>query len=309
MLIDELAVPKYHATLMGVLREVAAHFHSNFSRAMLYGGSGHAFMVNVHPTLSANSIYAWNHAPFFRALAGLGIQMIDHGAFSRDTSLGTRSALEQLLADELDTMQPCALVTGEYQLISGYDSTGLVLSQPWTSHGGPRPRHLSFGAWSELSPEVQARFFTFRKVVGKDLRGLIIESLQYARSLYYESGRHSFAPCVAGAEAYPLWARALQGPADTGHGNWWNATVWAECRTMASEYFAEIAQLFPASAELCMMLADEYAVIASDLTALADPEMLSHVPEKVALLRAVALRERNCVATLADLISLLQHKA
>ncbi|MCC7261183.1 MAG: hypothetical protein IT369_01545 [Candidatus Latescibacteria bacterium] len=309
MLIDELVVPKYHATLMGVLSEVAGHFRSSFSRAMLYGGSGQAFMVNIHPTLNSNSIYAWNHAPFFRALAGLGIEMIDHGTFSRGTSLPTRRALEQLLADELDTMQPCALVSGEYQLISGYDSTGLVISQPWTSHGGRRPRHLSFGTWSELGPEVQARFFTFRKVVGKDLRGLVIDSLQYARSLYYESGKHTFAPCAAGAEAYPLWARALQGPADTGHGNWWNATVWAECRAMASGYFAELAQLFPATAELGMMLADEYALIASDLSALADPEMLSRVPEKVALLQSVALRERNCVAALSDLVALLQHKA
>lgn len=309
MLIDELVVPKYHATLMGVLSEVAGHFRSNFSRAMLYGGSGHAFMVNVHPSLTSNGIYAWNHAPFFRALAGLGIEMIDHGTYTRATGLATKRALEQLLADELDTMQPCALVSGEYQLISGYDSTGLVISQPWAPHGGPRPRHLSFGSWEELAPEAPARFFTFRKVAGKDLKGLVIDSLQYARSLYYEPGKHTAAPCAAGAEAYPLWARALQGPADTGHGNWWNATVWAECRAMASAYFAEIAQLFPATAELGMMLADEYGLIASELSALADPEMLSRAPEKVALLRSVALRERNGVAALSDLVALLQHKA
>ena len=34
------------------------------------------------------------------------------------------------------------------------------------------------------------------------------------------------------------------------HGNWWNATVWGECRNFAGAYMAEIAEWFPSAAEL-----------------------------------------------------------
>ena len=57
------------------------------------------------------------------------------------------------------------------------------------------------------------------------------------------------------------------------HGNWWNATVWFECRAMASGYFSEIGQKFAPVAGQARELSDAYREIADLLSKAADKEM------------------------------------
>ncbi|MED5413453.1 MAG: hypothetical protein VYC64_00750, partial [Candidatus Latescibacterota bacterium] len=63
-----------------------------------------------------------------------------------------------------------------------------------------------------------------------------------------------------------------RGPGDS-HGNWWNATVWSECQSMAAAYFAEIADDLPEASTLSQDLSKRYSSIAEGLSRVSDKEM------------------------------------
>jgi hypothetical protein len=77
------------------------------------------------------------------------------------------------------------------------------------------------------------------------------------------------------------------------HGNWWNGTVWAECRARAADYFREIGPLLPPGAE-AVALADDYAAIAALLEQCASKELEANA--KVKLLAEAAELEGACIA-------------
>ena len=48
-------------------------------------------------------------------------------------------------------------------------------------------------------------------------------------------------PYGFGPDAYERWLAALESDDIDVHGNWWNASVWGECRAFAAEYFGTAA--------------------------------------------------------------------
>lgn len=86
--------------------------------------------------------------------------------------------------------------------------------------------------------------------------------------------------------AVHLWEHPVQhtGPGDS-HGNWWNATVWSECQSMAAAYFAEIADDLPEASTLSQDLSKQYSSIAEGLSRVSDEEV--DATEKVALLETI----------------------
>ena len=131
MVIEELCVPGFNTTLMGVVRGVASYYGLRASDAVLYGGSGHAFVINIHKELCPSGPYCWDPARFVGLLRNLGLERTDHGFFGAGSSPSARAAVEEVLRGELDRGMPCALLNMEDQLITGYDDTGFLTTQPW----------------------------------------------------------------------------------------------------------------------------------------------------------------------------------
>ncbi|HTQ10432.1 MAG TPA: hypothetical protein VMI31_10200, partial [Fimbriimonadaceae bacterium] len=71
-----------------------------------------------------------------------------------------------------------------------------------------------------------------------------------------------------GPMAYDNWMRAIKAGSGASHGNWWNGTVWGECRKMLSRYFDEITARLPRGAG--SELARKYAEIARLLVEVSD---------------------------------------
>jgi hypothetical protein len=222
------------------------------------------------------------------------------GCYSFDTSLEERHAVEQILREHLERGFPCALLNMENQLITGVDETGFLTAQPWAPTVDFPPKHLTFGSWEELGREIHLNFFTFDKKVPVSDLNAIRHSLRFAvllanpTYLHPDGGDYS-----SGLSAFDTWSDAIAQGDGTGHGNWWNGTVWSECRHMAGKYFEEIAEHYPAITSRAIELATRYTSIGHLLYRVSDKTLPPD--EQIALLVKAKSIESSCIPLLTEL--------
>jgi hypothetical protein len=81
MVLKNLKQPSFNTSLLGVLRAAADYYGIDISTPMLYGASGHAFLMNVHRELCPSGPYVWNPEPFYLLTKNLGLNVADLGFF------------------------------------------------------------------------------------------------------------------------------------------------------------------------------------------------------------------------------------
>jgi hypothetical protein len=274
MKLENLSQGRLNTTMMGVVKAVLDFYYIETSEAWAFGGSGHAFLINIHDEICPSGPYCWKYDGFLRLLRNLGLEMTDLGFFHKDSSPGERAQVEHRLKQSLDSGLPCSLTNMENQVISGYDDKVFFTAQPWGDccDGFP-PATLTFSTWPELKDETHVSFFLFRKLAPKDDATIVRDSLRYALDLFRHPEKHSRERYGIGLKAYDNWIRGVAAGHGSSHGNWWNATVWSECRAMASGYLARIAQKFGAVAVQTQELSHAYREIADLLSKVSDKEM------------------------------------
>jgi hypothetical protein len=303
MQIKKLQMGSFNTTLMGVLRGVLDYYGIPASTPMLYGGSGHAFLLNIHTELCPSGPYCWHFAPFLELVKNLGVEMTALGSFQTDVMV-RRDQIEEILRQQLDAGTPCSLLNKEHQLITGYDEQGFLTAQPWPWNPNFPPLRLSYALWPELGDEFYVTFYTFRRVEPADETTLIRASLDYALNLQSRPERYTNEPYGVGPVGYAKWIQAIHdGHGDT-HGNWWNGIVWSECRREAAGYFGEIAARYSKSAKgPAEQLAWHYARIADMLQAVSDKTTDS--ARKIRLLEEAARTESEATSAIAELAAAL----
>jgi len=287
--------------MLGVVKAVLDYYHPGTSAAWAFGGSGHAFLVNIHEQICPSGPYCWKYEGVQRLIRNLGIEMTDLGFFHSGSRPEERAAVELKLRQALDSGMPCSLVNMEHQVIYGYDDKAFFTAQPWgDSCGGFPPATLTFGTWPELKDEVHVTFFTFRKLAPADDRTVVRDSLSYALNLFRNPEQLSFEHYGIGPNAYDNWLRAVADGHGSSHGNWWNATVWSECRAMASGYFSEIGQKFTPVAGQAQDLSAAYREIADLLSKAADKNM--NPADKTAILTELKGKETQAIGQVESLL-------
>jgi len=303
MELENLSQGRLNTTLMGVVKAVLDYYHLDSSEAWAFGGSGHAFLINIHEQICPSGPYCWKYDRFQKLLRNLGLEMTDLGFFHGKSTLEERAAVELKLKHSIDAGIPCSLVNMEHQVISGYDDKAFFTAQPWGDCcGGFPPATLSFGTWPELKDETHVNFFTFGKLAPADDKTIVRDSLCYALDLFRRPGEHSFEHYGIGPNAYDNWARAVVEHGSS-HGNWWNGTVWSECRTMASGYFSEIGQRLAPVAAQARELSSAYKGIADLLSKAADKEL--EPVGKAALLTEAKDKEGRAIKQVEALLASL----
>src|SRR5689334_9644170 len=94
MVVPNLRQPPLNTTLIGVLRGVSDYFGLGHTDAMLFGATGHAFLINIHGELCPSGPYCWSREPFIRLAANIGITMQELGYFGKDSSAADRAEIE-----------------------------------------------------------------------------------------------------------------------------------------------------------------------------------------------------------------------
>ena len=148
MEIASLNQPPLNATLMGCMKGAADYFDLDLSAAMLYGLSGHAFLINIHRDLHPSSPYVWKKTHFRRLLAGVSIDTVEEFELSKSMPEPERRTIEERMKSRLNEGQLCMLDYLEHQLISGYDEAGFLTLRPWDGHAPSEVPQIAFGSWS-----------------------------------------------------------------------------------------------------------------------------------------------------------------
>ena len=175
-----------------------------------------------------------------------------------------------------------------------------VPAQPWACNVDFPARHLTFGSWQELGTEIHVTFFTFEKQEPSPEPLAIRAGLRFGVSfadatyLHPEVGDYG-----GGLAAYDAWIDGIAHGGGNSHGNWWNGSVWSECRHMAGQYFSELADRYPASSPRATVLAASYTTLGDLLHRVSDKALPAH--EQTALLEKAKELETGCIPLLAEL--------
>ena len=173
--IDGLDQLPLDAPRIGALHGAARHFGFDHSPATVYGGTGHAFVINIHGELCPSGPLVWQRQRSDRLAANLGIAVEYLGFFTADADAAERSAVDAELRRAVDAGLPCAICNDEYQLIVGYDAEGFDLIGP--EH---LSRRLTFGTWQEWGAGVYAYIYIHRGGAPVFRARLVSESLEFA---------------------------------------------------------------------------------------------------------------------------------
>jgi hypothetical protein len=206
--------------------------------AWVYGGSGHAFVLNVHDVVCPSGPTAWDRRPFWDLCRNLGIETEVVTSGPEDSLDDMRRLAWDKARTAIDQGLPCygwELDIPEYYLIYGYDETGYYYRGPRAERGaGPLP-------WERLGESeigvVEVNVVRPGAIAGdrRTLVDVIDFALEWAESpnQWMSPGYHS------GDSGYEIWRKALEGGLADGFGCSYNAQVWAECRYYAWAFLEE----------------------------------------------------------------------
>ena len=299
-MIPNLKMYPFNTTLIGVLKGVFDYFRIPVSDPWLFGGSGHAFLINIHEELCPSGPYVWNYKTFFELVRKLGVEMKDLGFFHPRSTPDEIKEIEEVLRRNIDENVPCSLLNLENQLVSGYNDTQFIVQQPWAKVNFP-PKTLTFQTWEELGKEFHVSFFSFAQTEATDERTIIRDSLSYAVDLAKNPSRYRSEHYYIGLEAYDTWVKAVEAGHGPSHGNWWNGTVWWECREMASKYFSEIASRVQGEvSERAMDLSKRYGDVATFLDKARNKELANE--KKIKVILEAKKAEEACVNEIEEFL-------
>lgn len=248
MEIANLKQPPLNATLMGCVKGAADYFDADLSVPMLYGLTGHAFLLNIHKDLCPSSPYVWKKSRFRQLLAGIGVETVAEYELSRQSPEPERRRVEEELKTHLNDGRLCMLDFLEHQLISGYDETGFLMLRPWNGHAPSEVPELKFGTWEPcFTTEGWAHLTVIaRTPAQKPVEAAARDALEFARFLWNDPSDMEVPGYRIGAGAYENWINGVERGLGTEHGHWWNGTVWSECRLQAAAFFQELGELVQA---------------------------------------------------------------
>lgn len=306
MELKNITVYPYNTTLIGVIKSVSEYFNYDYSDAMIFGGSGHAFIINLHNQLCPSGPYCWKYDGFLELLENLGILMQDLGFFHPQSTSEQREMIEQNLIEKIKNGLPCSLINLENQLILGYNKNHFQLGQPWGDKPELTPATLDFTTWNEFGDTYHVTFFAYNKKDRSDDLTIIADSLKYTIDLFENSKKYEFSEDYGvGLNAYDKWEKAIAEYGDS-HGNWWNSMVWSECRKMASLYFTEIkSKLDDNLIGINTTLSKMYSETADLLKQIGSDK--KDVDEKKEAIRKAKQNEIECIIKLKELVDKITH--
>ncbi len=274
MKLENLSMKPFSTTLLGVVQGVSAFFGLPWNDAHLFGATGMAFRMNVERTLCPSGPYCWNMDEFLVLLENLGIRMQVVGECMGKDSL-RQAILNDLVRHELDAGNPCSLLNMENQLIPGHDDSMFFTWQPWPDNAAFPPATLTFSDWHELGDEIHLVFYTYRKRAPVPLATQVKGALLLFRNML-ESGT-VMGGYASGLKAWDAWMLAVEEDRAAGHGNWWNAMVWGECRQFGKIWLSDLSMEPEVTSFIPKMLLQEMSalmgVTAISLFDLSNPEI------------------------------------
>jgi hypothetical protein len=251
---------------LGCLEGCARYLGLDITPGWLYGGTGHAFIINMHEVVCPSGPTAW----VTRSMLALGHNLgyVPESYFATADFDDMESARQQawkVIRRALDNGYPCygwELVIPEYYVIYGYDADGYYCRGPLHEDGyGPVP-------WQDLgrSDIGLIEMVQVREGEATVPEQVVSEAITFALQHAQSPSKWILPRYRAGLEGFDLWIEAVETGRAMRNGMAYNAAVWDECREMAVAFLQEAAQRMDGSlADPCKEAERYYRMVAVQL--------------------------------------------
>jgi hypothetical protein len=263
-------VPRWVAHL-GCVKGCLNYLGIEISEPWLYGGTGHAFVLNVHEALCPSGPTAWNSMKLFELGGNLGYRV--EGVFASkdqgDFAAKQKQAYEHA-RQAIDQGHPCygwELEIPEFYVVYGYDEVGYYFNGPGADDGeGPKP-------WQELGDTGIGMLEMYSVAPGEaaDDATTVKQALTFALEIADSPEGIIFEHYTSGPAGYEIWIHALQEGKASDMGTRYNAGVWGECRRNAVGFLEEAKSRLPGRADAPFDDAiSSYRIVADSLATVTD---------------------------------------
>jgi hypothetical protein len=226
-------------THLGCVEGCLKYLKKKVSTGWIYGGTGHAFILNIAKDLCPSGPTAWKTMMLFELAPNLGYKV--DGIFASKSSPTFPKEQEKAWAHVkacIDNDIPCygwELDAPEFYVINGYNDIGYFCSGP--SHNettGPRP-------WQDVGKS-QIGILEIHSVHPTGTANQVKAIRESFEKVLYHSSNPSdliFPNYRSGLAGYDWWIAAIEDGSALSMGHAYNAAVWAECRKYAVEFLKE----------------------------------------------------------------------
>ena len=232
---------------LGCLEGCARYLGLDITPAWLYGGTGHAFVINMHELVCPSGPTAWVTGRMFALGHNLGYVPECYSATADSDNMDkARQRAWKLVRQAIDDGYPCygwELLIPEYYVIYGYDAEGYYCRGPLHEDGyGPV-------SWRALgSDDIGViEMVVVREGEATVPEQVVSEAIAFALQHAQSPARWILPNYRAGLEGFDLWIEAVEEGRAVQNGMAFNAAVWAECREMAVAFLQEAAQRMDSS--------------------------------------------------------------
>ena len=230
--------PKWVSHL-GCIKGCVDYLGIDVSEAWLYGGTGHAFVINLHEGVCPSGPTAWRTVKLFELGKNLGYTIDGvFGLKSNDDFAAVQERAWEHVVQAIDQGRPCygwELEIPEFYVVYGYDEVGYHYSGPGCDGGkGPKP-------WRELGDTGIGVLELYSIAPGQaaDDATTVAEALSFALEHAANPKEWIFEHYRAGLGGYDNWISALRAGKASDMGMRYNAGVWLECRKNAVGFLEE----------------------------------------------------------------------
>lgn len=261
---------------LGCVKGCLEYLSLDVSDAWLFGGTGHAFIINVHEEVCPSGPTAWMTEMLGMLGRNLGYDV--DCAFGMKTEPGftekQKHAWEHV-KKAIDQGVPCygwELEIPEFYVVYGYDDgddgtvAGYYYAGPGCDEGkGPKP-------WQEYGDTGIGIVEMYSVTPGEPAADAkaVKEALAFALEHAENPEKWIFPKYRAGLAGYDNWIQALETGVEDGFGMAYNAAVWNECRGFAVPFLKEAKGRLDQSAAPFDDAIGQYAVVAQNLQTVAD---------------------------------------
>jgi len=227
---------------LGCVKGCLDYLGVELSKGWLYGGTGHAFVINMHEEVCPSGPTAWKSVMLFDLAGNLGYTV--QGVFGSKHAGNLGELQERAWAfarAALDQGLPCygwELELPEYYLIHGYDDAGYYFSGPGCVEGkGPKP-------WDELGDTGIGMVEMYSVSPGEATDDATAVERALAAVLKHARNPEGwiFPKYRSGLAGYDSWIHSVRAGTASAMGMWYNAAVWEECRRYGVEFLKEAKQ-------------------------------------------------------------------
>ncbi|MBI3923266.1 MAG: hypothetical protein HY318_17730 [Armatimonadetes bacterium] len=317
-LLEGVRYPSEHSVLhIACLKGCLDYLGAGISYSWLCGGTGHAFVINIHAEVDVQGVNDWNPQMLFELAPNLGYRctgLKEWGPSLGDGFPAKQQEARDLIQRSIDRGNPCYgfcvdPANPDYSPLCGYHDEGYYFTHIGSSEpSGPI-------AWEKLGTMWVPMLEVYAVELCEPASDEVVVREAFRMALRHAAGPQEWIRPEArsGLAAFTAWADCLEsGEALLLHHDW-NLQVWLDCRKTAVEFLTEAKSRigkaedhFDAAMQHYRLVADRLREAKSLVPATEttwDERLKFTSPEAAQLIRAAGEAEGQALSCLEQIVA------